>query len=198
MPGRPYGVPVAVPVRLPEADMRAGHVLLAAASVVAVVALAACAGPARAAAVAAVQDGTVDCASPAAREGFTPPPVPDPTAAPEPKPTPSGPSAGRIPDGFVAVAVVECDLAPGGTLERHLSGDLTTLVAALRQPDVPAPAGLACPAMFEIQPGLFLLDADGRYVHVAWPLDECQFIQKPARDALAALNVDDEVLVPVD
>lgn len=157
----------------------------------------ACAGS-RVPPAASIQTGAVDCTSGAAREGLGQTPAPAQTG---PAVTRPAVIAGRVPDGFVPVSVVECTMAWDATvpsvLERHLSGDLTALVAALARPDAAKPSDGACPAMAEMKPGLFLVDAQGRYVQVAWPLDECDFIQQPSTDALAALHVDSERVVPI-
>lgn len=113
------------------------------------------------------------------------------------------PEPGTVPTGFVPVAVILCDVrvvlrAPGGadtssTLaatpppHQTLTGDLGPLLAALARPSDPVPAGAACPAMAQIPPLIFLVDAGGRAVRPAWPRDACGFVQRGAHDALQTL-----------
>lgn len=104
------------------------------------------------------------------------------------------PVAGTVPPGFAPVSAVECTLSTDARtlVERRLSGDLTALVTAVDEPSARVPVDGACPAMAQIQPVLFLVDASGRTVRVAWPLDECGFVKPTALAAMAALHVDDE------
>jgi hypothetical protein len=110
------------------------------------------------------------------------------------------PSSGSVPVGFTAVQVVECrPLLPGGApptrgalssvvLEVVLTGDLTPLLAALSRPsDAPIADG-ACPAMFQLKPQIYLVDAAGRAVRPQWPLDRCGFLQDGALAALSGLS----------
>ncbi|MGC5165475.1 hypothetical protein [Luteimicrobium sp. DT211] len=115
-------------------------------------------------------------------------------------PTPSMPTPGRVPGGFVAVAAVECPAMPTVTdadgvwsaVERvRYAGDLAPLLAALAEPDDrPPAAGLACTADAEIVPPLWLVDADGHAVLTYWPVDACHKTKGAVRAALADLTVE--------
>jgi hypothetical protein len=99
---------------------------------------------------------------------------------------PTAPAAqlmGSVPPGFVPVDVVECTFdfsvpastatpGPPRMVERHLSGDFAPLLAALAQPS-DRQDGIACTADGEIVPSLWLVNALGKAVHVAWPVDAC-------------------------
>jgi len=108
------------------------------------------------------------------------------------------PRAGRVPDRFVAVAVVECPVnvtvsdADGlwSAVERvRYTGDLTELLAALAEPDDRPPANLACAAIAELVPPLWLVAADGHAVLVHWPVDACGKTKGGVRAALKNLTV---------
>jgi len=103
-----------------------------------------------------------------------------------------------VPDGFVAVAAVECPVMRTVTDEEGVwsaveqvryTGDLTRLLAALDEPDDPLPANVACAAYAEIVPPLWLVDARGRAVLVHWPLDECSHTKGGVAGALQDLTV---------
>ena len=88
-------------------------------------------------------------------------------------------TAGRIPDGFEPVRAILCDdvgtVTDGdgvwsGPATRHVEGDLTALIDALNQADDPRWPG-PCTAMEAIAPQVWLADADGRAVHVTYPVD---------------------------
>lgn len=113
------------------------------------------------------------------------------------------PAAGTVPPGFEPVRVVECR-APGMTTDATssagtgtadviveevvLTGDLGPLLAALARSSDPVPADLACPPMYEYQPQLYLIDAAGRAVRPAWPVDRCGFLHDGATAALTDLT----------
>lgn len=105
------------------------------------------------------------------------------------------PDAGRVPDGFVAVAVLACEV--DGTLRdgdgvwsavtaTRLEGDLDRLLTAL---DVPSatPAG-TCTGTPGEPAVLWLVDAMGRAVRPAWPTDRCGAPQPGVTEALADLE----------
>jgi len=104
------------------------------------------------------------------------------------------PEAGTVPAGFTAVTAVECTLGPDASsvVERRLTGDLAAVTAVIDEPSARVPDDRACPAMGQVQPVLFLVDAAGRTVRAAWPLDECGFVKQQALAAVAALHVDEE------
>jgi hypothetical protein len=108
--------------------------------------------------------------------------------------------AGRVPDGFEPVAAYRCDpfatvedatgIWQASTVER-LEGDLGPLLDALNAPDEPRWPG-PCTADMLIAPTIWLADADGAAIRVAYPVDGCG---KPkadaALDALGTLTVVD-------
>lgn len=182
-------------------EMRGAVSAVAAAVVIAV--LGACAGPeeVRPAPPGAAQIavGGPDCL---ADEVLAALPLAGPASERSKRPAPE---AGTVPPGFDAVQVVECR-APGLTLstpststataapatpiavvEVVLTGDLGPLLVALARPSDPVPRDLACPAMFEFQPQIYLEDARGRAVRPQWPVDACGFLHDGATAALAGL-----------
>jgi len=105
------------------------------------------------------------------------------------------PDAGRVPDDFVAVAVLACEV--DGTLRdgdgvwsavtaTRLEGDLDGLLTALRVPSA-TPAG-TCNGAPGAPAVLWLLDALGRAVRPAWPTDRCGAPQPGVTEALAGLE----------
>ena len=115
---------------------------------------------------------------------------------------------GSVPDDFVTAGVVRCrqdfvwlaesapadpspasEPEPGYTVvQEHLSGDFKTLLTALAQPSDHQDGG-ECPAMAEIVPDVWLLNAAGKAVHVQWPLTACNFTKPGVMEALADLAV---------
>ncbi|MHA7305794.1 hypothetical protein ACX80E_11210 [Arthrobacter sp. TMN-49] len=108
---------------------------------------------------------------------------------------------GSVPEGFVPVEVVRCrpdyfqSPDPSGKVgqviaQEQLTGDYTALLAALAQPS-DRQDGIACTADAETLPGLWLINAAGKAVHVMWPLDACNKARgKPATaKALEELTV---------
>lgn len=75
-------------------------------------------------------------------------------AVPEPVPAP------------VSVTVVEAELR----------GDLGPLLAALARPSQQPAPGEACPAMMQMRPVIYLLDAEGRAILARWPTTGCGFL----------------------
>jgi len=106
---------------------------------------------------------------------------------------------GSIPAGFVPVSAVECTaFGPNVTdsagewrtiTQRQLSGDLGPLVKALNGPSDKAEEGTICTADLEIIPDLWLVNADGKTVHVQWPQTACHKSKPGTREALALLTV---------
>ncbi|MFC8730874.1 hypothetical protein ACFT5B_00250 [Luteimicrobium sp. NPDC057192] len=114
-------------------------------------------------------------------------------------PTPALPEPGRVPDGFVPVAAVECPVMPSVTdaegvwsaVEQvRYTGDLTVLLAALAEPDDRPRVNQACAAMLVIAPPLWLVDATGRAVLVRRPVDVCHEPQGGVDAALRQLTVE--------
>lgn len=121
---------------------------------------------------------------------------------------PASIATGSVPDGFVTAGVVRCreDLfLPSGPppvdpsptsasepgyiiIEEHLGGDYAPLLAALAEPSDREDGGV-CPAMAEIIPDVWLINAVGQAVHVQWPLDSCGFSKPGVMEALADLTV---------
>ena len=113
---------------------------------------------------------------------------------------------GSVPEGFATVGVVRCRQdfkLPSGPpavgpspksdpgyviVEDHLSGDFKPLLVALAEPSDRENGGV-CPAMAEIIPDLWLLNAAGKAVHVQWPVDGCGFTKTGVMEALADLAV---------
>ncbi|MFT4212297.1 MAG: hypothetical protein QM626_10550 [Microbacterium sp.] len=113
--------------------------------------------------------------------------------------------AGRVPDGFVAIAVYRCDSSASqqdevgtwtGVLLTRFEGDLGPLLDALAQPSDPQSDG-PCAAVAYLAPDLWLEDAAGAFVKAAFPSTGCG--QPKADDALIALDrltVTDERFTP--
>jgi hypothetical protein len=101
----------------------------------------------------------------------------------------------RLPDDFVATAVVECVLearpvAGDGVwnflVEKRATTKLAAFEAALRRPDEPSTGG-ACTAMGYLVPWFALVDASGRSVHATIPSTGCGQPQAEGMTALQAL-----------
>lgn len=106
---------------------------------------------------------------------------------------------GGVPQGFVPVDVVECRRndasattaatpSPPTIRERHFSGDYAPLIAALAVPS-DRQTGIACEAMLEVTPDLWLVDSARRAVHVTWPKTACNFSKPGVQKALDGLAV---------
>lgn len=121
--------------------------------------------------------------------------------------SPASKLMGSVPEGFAPAEVVRCrrDVRqtpdPSGkagwiVAQEQLTGDYTALLAALAQPG-DRQDGFACTADAEILPGLWLVNADGKAVHVVWPLDACNKARgKPdTAKALEALTVSGTVIL---
>ncbi len=119
---------------------------------------------------------------------------PAPTAAP-----------GTMPPGFGPVAAVMCSMTSvtdsagqwSAIKETRYTGDLGALIAALHESDDVPPVGAACPAMAELPPALWLVDASGAAIWVRYPKDGCGFSKKDPGIALAALSATDLSVVKV-
>lgn len=114
---------------------------------------------------------------------------------------------GSIPAGFVVQKVFICfsDLAEvDGTTKQvvkqeELQGDFAPLLAALAMPSDRADGDrVACHAILETIPVLWLVNAEGGAVDAAWPTTECrQASGKPAtQKAIDALKAVDSKVVP--
>lgn len=123
---------------------------------------------------------------------------------------PSAPGAsqkGRVPDGFVPVDVVRCTwelpvlsahatTSPDAVVrEDHLSGDYGPLLAVLAGPSDRG-GRVSCLDYAEILPELWLVDAAGAAVNVAWPVDSCGFSKPGTAAALETLTVASSTTVP--
>ncbi|HEY0258793.1 MAG TPA: hypothetical protein VGC18_02975 [Lacisediminihabitans sp.] len=118
--------------------------------------------------------------------------------------SPPSPRPGRVPEGFVPVAVYRCNLGgiigPQGVISPstvdRLEGDLDPLLKALAQPDDPEWPG-PCSAIGIVAPPLWLIDARGRAVQVVYPQDGCGLPKVgPVSTALQRLTVVDTVIRP--
>lgn len=125
------------------------------------------------------------------------PDQPDSPASPD---SPEFPESGNVPDGFAPVEVIRCsalavpavvDKAGRWTTvkEEHLSGNLEPLLEAL---NVPSERGgkMACPAIMEILPELWLVDAAGQAIRPAWPSTACGLSKPGVAEALDGLTVE--------
>lgn len=138
----------------------------------------------------------------------------DPSLAARASHTPA-PTAGRVPDDFVATGVLECQVggrmrdgagtwtAVTATSREGSSADVSALVAALDgtrstgSVDAPAAAAASCAA--EDGPVvLWLLDAMGRAVRPSLGVDGCGGPTAAVRAALGRLAVTDVVDRPVE
>ncbi|MGG5752761.1 hypothetical protein ACQ3I4_09065 [Zafaria sp. Z1313] len=137
----------------------------------------------------------VDCSS--ASEVLSPP---DPSA-------PRPPAAGAIPAGFVPVELIRCSFLMDGyedeqglwsaVGEEHLAGDLDALAIALDEPDDGPRMDMACTADLEIVPDLWLVDASGRAMRAAWPVNSCGKTKPGVHDVLAGMEVASTKRIPV-
>lgn len=108
---------------------------------------------------------------------------------------PDVPEPGSVPAGFEPVGVVECTTgelltdAQGvwdAISVRHLEGDLKPLLAALAAPRQTSTGDPLCPATAAVS-ALWLVDALGRAVRPAPPVDACGAPTTGVRTAVAAL-----------
>jgi hypothetical protein len=109
---------------------------------------------------------------------------------------PDVPAPGSVPAGFEAVEVVECVTGERLTdaqgvwdaiTVRHLEGDLGPLLAALAAPHETSTGDQLCPATDVATFQLWLVDALGRAVRPAPPVDVCGAPRPAVRQAVAAL-----------
>lgn len=79
---------------------------------------------------------------------------------------------------------------PAATVvEAELRGDLGPLLATLGRPSHRPTPDQPCPALWESQPVIFLVDDDGRAVRARWPADACGFLLDGVTRPLDALEV---------
>lgn len=115
---------------------------------------------------------------------------------------------GSVPEGFVIEKVFLCrpDMTEvDGTTkfvvqQEELEGDFAPLLAALAVPSDRADEGqLVCPAILEMIPVLWLVNASGEAVDAALPTTECrQASGKPdTQKAIDALKIVDVKVIPV-
>ncbi|HEX5332487.1 MAG TPA: hypothetical protein VFW79_07575 [Cellulomonas sp.] len=109
---------------------------------------------------------------------------------------PDVPDPGAVPAGFEPVSVVECTTGERLTdaqgvwdaiTVRHLEGDLAPLLAALAAPRSTSTGDQLCPATDVAASELWLVDALGRAVRPAPPVDACGAPMAGVRAAVAAL-----------
>ncbi|PVU82376.1 hypothetical protein DDP54_04475 [Cellulomonas sp. WB94] len=110
---------------------------------------------------------------------------------------PDVPEPGAVPVGFEPVGVVECRAGERLTdaqgvwdaiTVRHLEGDLAPLLAALAAPRPTSSGDQLCPASDAAASELWLVDALGRAVRPAPPVDACGAPTAGVRTAVAALT----------
>jgi hypothetical protein len=82
------------------------------------------------------------------------------------------------------------DASRGGLTvdEVRREGDLGPLLDALSRPSDAPRADQVCPAMWQSQPVVYLVDAAGRAVLVRWPTTSCGFLQDGAAESLDGLT----------
>jgi hypothetical protein len=100
-----------------------------------------------------------------------------------------------IPEDFEVAWVLRCGPAESAVTER---ADTTAaeLLVELRRPSDPLTNGV-CPTILITPPYLFLVDATGRAVHPAFPTDACGQPRESAREAVAALDFQEESRTPL-
>ncbi len=119
---------------------------------------------------------------------------------------PDAPDAGSVPEGFTPSAVLQC--LAGETLTdvsgvwdavtvRRLEGDLARLVAALTRPSLHADEAGACPADTAPAWELWLMDAMGKAIRAALPVDACGDIQPEVAEAVGSLAEGEVTHYPV-
>ncbi len=117
--------------------------------------------------------------------------------------SPEFPESGSVPDGFTPVEVIRCSAFAAPAVvdkagrwstvkEERLSGDLEPLLRAL---SLPSERGgqMACPAIMEVLPELWLVDAAGQAVRPARPSTACGLSKPEAAEALDGLTVEQTV-----
>jgi hypothetical protein len=101
----------------------------------------------------------------------------------------------RLPDDFVATAVVECVIASRPVVgdgmwnflvEKRATANVDAFARALRRPDEPPTTG-ACSAVGHVVLWFALVDASGRIAHATIPSDNCGQPQAEAMTAMQAL-----------
>ncbi|WP_133159132.1 hypothetical protein [Arthrobacter glacialis] len=116
--------------------------------------------------------------------------------------------AGSVPAGFVPVKLVEC-FPPDPALDAQgqvtgwtvkqlwFTGDFAAVLAALAVPS-DSQAGIACLAIGEILPSIWLVNAEGQAANVVWPLDVCGMSKPELREALRGLTLSDTKILAAD
>jgi len=126
----------------------------------------------------------------------------------EPTPAAVAGLMGSLPHDFVPVDVVECRqyfAIPTNTttptvpaiVETHFSGDFAPLLAALALPSDSGEENVNCTAQLEITPDLWLVNSDGKAVHVLWPKDACGFSKPGVAAALDNLTISSSTTLKV-
>ncbi|MGH8861997.1 MAG: hypothetical protein ACRDVG_12330 [Jatrophihabitantaceae bacterium] len=95
-----------------------------------------------------------------------------------------------------AVAVVICDYGqrryPDGVwsvrIKKVTTSGLAGLLAALDRPDTPATPGERCLDYLDLDPALYLVDADGKDIHPRYTRDGCGHLQRGAVKATDRLS----------
>ncbi|MEO8222052.1 MAG: hypothetical protein ABI563_14855 [Specibacter sp.] len=122
-------------------------------------------------------------------------------------PTAAGLLAGSVPAGFVPVQLMECFPAQptldadgkvvGWTVKQlRFKGDFAQVLAALAVP-TESQEGVACLAVGETLPSLWLVNAEGRSANVLWPLDVCGMSKPEVTQALNGLTLSETKVLTV-
>lgn len=116
--------------------------------------------------------------------------------------------AGSVPAGFVPAKLVEC-FPPDPALDAQgqvtgwtvkqlwFTGDFTAVLAALAVPS-DSQAGMACLALGEVLPSIWLVNVEGQAANVVWPLDVCGMSKPELREALRGLTLSDTKILAAD
>lgn len=124
---------------------------------------------------------TLPTLAPSAADRVVPAPdaeLPLVVGTPAPVEPPGTSAPGPVPDQPAATVV-----------EAELRGDLGPLLAALARPSYRPAPDQPCPAIWQSQPVIFLVDAEGRAVRARWPTDACGFLLDGVTRPLDALEV---------
>lgn len=120
---------------------------------------------------------------------------------------PDVPEPGAVPEAFTPVTAVQCvsgerltdaDGVWAAVTVRQLEGDLAPLLEALEQPSEPVRSDQACADPASPAWELWLVDALGRAVRAARPVDSCGAPTEQLTAAVERLDTTGEEHFPVD
>ena len=126
-----------------------------------------------------------------------------PTANPD---HPDAPAPGEVPEGFTPVSLVRCSFFGGFEDEQGrwsavtvetLTGDFGRLVTALAEPDDQPGINQACTLDMELLPTLWLQNAAGEAMRVAWPATACGKSKPATHEVVATFTVTAIETIPV-